>query len=114
MMSMHTKWSLPCLLEMRTISNGHLAGGIEDVSPSACVWAETNRMYLVGIWISVFRLGWLLIAAEYHGVSSQICSTRAIRKGVVVFVDEARAWKLAFLMSPGSYSGFAIHDPVSR
>jgi hypothetical protein len=51
-------------------------------------------MSLVGIWIIVSRLGWLRIAAEYHGLSSQMGSTRITRKGVVVSVDEARAWKL--------------------
>ena len=68
----------------------------------------------VGIWISVSRLGWLRIAAEYHGVSSHTGSTRTTKKGVVVSVGEAREWGIAFLMSPGSYSGFAMHDLVSR
>ena len=37
MRSMHTNWSLPSLLEMRTSSTCHLAGGREDVSSSVCL-----------------------------------------------------------------------------
>jgi hypothetical protein len=37
MRSMHTNWSLPSLMEMRTSSTGHLAGGREDISPSVCL-----------------------------------------------------------------------------
>ena len=37
MRSMHTNWSLPSLLEMRTSSTCHLAGGRENVSPSVCL-----------------------------------------------------------------------------
>ena len=68
----------------------------------------------VGIWITVSRLGWLRIVAEYHGVSSHTGSTSTTKKGAVVSVDEARAWRIAFFMSPGSYSGFAMHDHVNR
>ena len=49
MRSMHTNWSLPSLLEIRTNSTGHLAGGREDVSPFICLWDWTNRMCPVGI-----------------------------------------------------------------
>jgi len=38
----------------------------------------------------------------------------ATKKGVVVFVEEARACRIAFLMSTGSYSGFAVHELVRR
>ena len=71
-------------------------------------------MCLVGIWIRVSRLGWLRIATEYHGVSSKTGSTSSAKKGVLAYVDEASAWRIAFLMSPGSYSGFAMNDLVSR
>ena len=64
--------------------------------------------------MSVSRLLLLRIAAEYHEVSSQTGSTMTTKKGVVVSVDEARAYRIAFLMSPGSYSGFAVHEPVRR
>ena len=63
---------------------------------------------------SVSRLLWLRIAAEYQGVSSQTGSTMTTKKGVVVSVDEARACRIAFLVSPGSYSGFTVHEPVRR
>ena len=59
------------------------------------------------------QVGWLRIVVEYEGVSSQTGSTMPTKKGVVVFVDEATACRIAFLMSPGSYSGFAVHDLVS-
>ena len=65
------------------------------------------------IWMSVSRLLWLRIAAELLGVSSQTGSTMTTKKGVVVSVDEARACIIAFLMSPGSYSGFVVHELVS-
>ena len=69
----------------------------------------------VGNRISVSRLGCLRIAVEYHGVSSETSSTKTTRKGVVVSVEEERALRIAFLMSPGSYySGFAMPDSVSR
>ncbi len=68
----------------------------------------------IGIWMNVSILLWFRIAAEYHGVSSHTGSTITTKKVVVVSVDEARACRIAFLMSPGSYSGFAVHDPVSR
>jgi len=58
--------------------------------------------------MSVSRLLWLRIVAEYHGVSSKTESTMTTKKGVVVSGDEARACRIAFLMSPGSYSGFAV------
>ena len=37
MRSMHTNWSLPSWLEMRTSLTGHLASGREDVSQSVCL-----------------------------------------------------------------------------
>ena len=71
-------------------------------------------MCLVGILMSVSKLGWIRIAAEYQGVFFQTGSTKTTKKGVVVYVDEARARRIAFLVSLGSYSRFAVHDPVSR
>ncbi len=71
-------------------------------------------MCLVVIWMGVSKSGWLRIVAEYLGVSSQTGSPKTTKKGVVVSVDDARACRTAFLMSPRSHSGFAVHDPVSR
>ena len=69
----------------------------------------------VGIWISVASLWCLRIVAQYQGVTSETGSTMITKKGVVVSVDEASACsRIAFLMSPGSYPGLAVHDPVSR
>ncbi len=64
--------------------------------------------------MSVSRLLWLRIDAEYQGVSSQTGSNMTTKKGVVVSVDESRACRIEFLMSTGSYSGFAVHEPVRR
>ena len=114
MRSMLTNWFLPSSFEMRTSSTNHFAGGREVVSLSYCLWAGTNRMCPAGIWVSVSMLWWLRIAAEYQGVSSQAGSTMATKKGVVLSVEEARACRIAFLMSPGSYSGLAVHKPVRR
>ena len=68
----------------------------------------------VGILMSVTRLRWLRIVVEYHGVSSHNVSTMTTKKGVVISVDEASACRIAFLVSPGSYSGLAVHDLASR
>ena len=114
MRSLSRNCCLPASLEMRTSSTGYLAGVREVVSPSVCLWAGTNLMWPAGIWIRVSMLGWLRIAAEDHGVSSHTGSTMTTNSGVVVSVEDARAWRIAFLMSPGSYSGFAMHEPVRR
>ena len=114
MRSLLTNWFLPSAFEMRTSSTGHFAGGRDVVSVSDCLCAGTNRMCPAGIWINVSRLWWLRIAAEYQGVSSQTGSTKTTKKGVVVSVEDARACRIVFLMSPGSYSGFAVHEPVRR
>ena len=98
MRSMSRNFCLPASLEMRTSSTGHLAGGREVVSPSVCLWAGTNLMCPVGIWISVSRLRWLRIAAEDHGVSSHTGRTNTTKCDVVVSVEEASAWRIAFLM----------------
>ena len=62
----------------------------------------------------VSRLLWLRSAAIYQGVSSQTGSTMTTKKGVVVSMEEARACRINFLMSPGSYSGFEVHEHVRR
>ena len=113
MRSLLTNWFLPSSFEMRTSSTGYFAGGREVVSLSDCLLAGTNRICPAGISMRVSRLWWLLIAVEYHGVSSQTGSTMITKKGVVVFVEDARTCRIAFLMFPGSYSGFAVHEPVS-
>ncbi len=64
--------------------------------------------------MNVSRFRWLRIAVEYQGVYSQTVSTMATRKGIVVSADEIRAWMIAFLMSPGSFSGIAVHELVSQ
>ena len=114
MRSLSRNCCLPSSLEMRTSSTGHLAGVREEMSPSVCLWTGTNLMWPVGIWIRVSMLGWLRIAAEDHGVSSHTGSTMITICGVVVSVEDARACRIAFLMSPGSYSGFAMHEAVRR
>ncbi len=114
MRSSSKKLSLPASLEIRTSSTGHVARGREVVSPSFCLWAGTKRMCPEGIWMSVSKLGWLRIAAKHQGVSSQAGSTITTKSGVVVSVEEANACRLTFLMSPGSYSGFAMQKPIRR
>ena len=59
-------------------------------------------------------LPWLLIAAEYYGVSSQTGSTITAQNGVDVLVDDVSACRTAFRMSSGSYSGLKEYDPVQR
>ena len=68
----------------------------------------------VGIWMSVFMLEWPRIVVDDHGVSSHTGRAMTTKSGVVVSVEDARACKIVFLMSPGSYFGFEMHEPVSR
>ncbi len=91
MRSLSRNYYLPASLEMRISSTGHLAGLREAVSPSICLWAGTNRMWPMGLWFSVFMLGWLRVVAEDHGVSSQNGSTMTTNSGVVASVEDARA-----------------------
>ena len=114
MRSMLTNWCLPSSFEMRTSSTGHFAGERDVVSVSDCLCAGTNRMCPAGIWMSASRLWWLCIFVEHQGVSSQTGRTMTTKKGVIVSVEDARACRIAFLITPGSYSGFAVHEPVRR
>ena len=52
------------------------------------------------------------VASEVHGESSHTGSTMITRNGAFVCSDEARAWRTAFIMSSGSYSGFAMQEFV--
>jgi len=56
-----------------------------------CVWVEVCRRGRVGRLVSVVD-----------------------KKSVVVSVDNVSTCRIAFLMSLGSYSGFAVHEPVRR
>jgi hypothetical protein len=105
---------LPASLETRTSSTGQLAGVRGAVSPFVYLWAGTNCMCPVGIWMSVSMLGWPRISVDEHGVFSHTGSTMTTKSGVVVSVEDARACRIVFLVSPGSYSGLAMHEPVSR
>ena len=67
-----------------------------------------------GIRIRVDMLLWSRIAAEFHGVSSQIGRIKTTKKGVSSDSEEARAWRIALSISSGSYSGLAMHEPVHR
>ena len=61
-----------------------------------------------GIRMRVVMLWWPRIAAEFHGVSSQIGRISTTKKGVYCASEEARACRTALSMSSGSYSGLAI------
>ena len=67
-----------------------------------------------GIRMRVDMLWWPRIAAEFHGVSSQIGRISTTKKGVSCASEEARACRTALSMSSGSYSGLAIHEPLQR
>jgi hypothetical protein len=67
-----------------------------------------------GIRMRVDMLWWPRIAAEFHGVSSQIRRIKTTRKGVFGDLKEASAWRNALSISSGSYSVLAIHEPVQR
>ncbi len=47
------------------------------------------------------------------GESSHAGSMKTTSSGLGGDVEEAIAWRTALRMSSGSYSGLAIHDPVS-
>jgi hypothetical protein len=67
-----------------------------------------------GIWIRIDMLPWSLIAAEFHGVSSQTGSIMTTKSEVSVHSDEASAWSTALSMSSSSYSGLAIHEVAQQ
>ena len=62
-------------------------------------------MVMLGCW----SMAWVL-----HGEFSQSGSIRTTRNGFADDVVQANACKIVFRMSAGSYSGFAIHEPVQR
>jgi hypothetical protein len=63
----------------------------------------------------VDMLWWPRIAAEFHGVSSQIGRIKTNRKGVFSTSKEASsAWRTVLIISSGSYRGLAIHEPAHR
>jgi len=49
-----------------------------------------------------------------HGESSHAGSIMTSKKGLSVAEEQARACRTAFLISSGSYSGTARHNPVHR
>ena len=65
-----------------------------------------------GIRMRFDMLWWPRIAAEFHGVSSQIGSIKITRKGASCDSEEERPWRTALSISSCSYSGLAIHEPV--
>jgi len=67
-----------------------------------------------GMRMRVDMLGWPLIAAEVHGVSSHTRKTKTTRNGASVCSKEDSAWRTTFSMSSGSYSYLAMHDAVQR
>ncbi len=50
----------------------------------------------------------------FHGESSHAGCMRTTRNGFKDDVAQAKACKIVFRMSSGSYSGFARHEPVQR
>ena len=69
----------------------------------------------MGIWIRV--LGWggsVSLRSTMGYFPRRVRSTRTAKKGILAYVDEASAWRIAFLISPGSCSGFGMHDLASR
>ncbi len=114
MRSMHTNWSLPSLLEIRTSSTGHLAGVREAVVPFVCLWAGTNRMCLVGIWSRISRLdGSISLRSTMGCLPIRVAPGLPRVVWLCLWMRRGRG-NLFVLMSPGSYSVFATHDPVSR
>lgn len=73
-----------------------------------------KRICPVGMRISVDMLLWPLIAAEVHGESSHTGRTITTRNGASECSEEESAWRTAWSMSSGSYSGFAIQEEVHR
>jgi hypothetical protein len=93
-------------------STGHLTGESASAFSSDCLRVGMNRVCPDGICMRVSILGWLRIVADRKGVSSHNGRTKTAGNGVDVSVDEASAWRIAFLMSSASYSGIVAQDPV--
>ena len=99
-----------------TIFTGQVAGvrSVMSRSVSSCLCVGTNLNWFAGIWASMVVLGCDNMDCVLHGESSQAGRMKTTRSGLGDVVDEASACKTALRMSSGSYSGLAMHDPVSR
>ena len=59
------------------------------------------------------RLGCDSIDCVLQGESSHVGRIKTTRRGLGDAIEQAIACRTAFRMSSGSYSGLAMHDPVS-
>ena len=59
------------------------------------------------------RLGCDSVACVLQGVSSHAGRMKTTSRGLGDVIAQAIACRTAFRMSSGSYSGLAMHDPVS-
>ncbi len=101
-------------LAIRTSSTSHFAGLCSMEVTSVCLSAGTKRMCPLGMRIRVDMLVGPRIAIEVHGESSHTRRTMTARNGAFVCFEEDSAWRTAFSMSSGPYSGLAMHDAVHR
>ncbi len=99
-----------------TGSTGQIAGlrSVMSRSASNCLCVGTNLNWFACICASMVVLGCDSMDCVLHGESSQEGRIQTTSRGLGDVVDEASACKTALCMSSGSYSGLALHDPVSR
>ncbi len=74
----------------------------------------TNLSWFALIWARMVVLGCDIMDCVLHGESSQAGRMKTTRSGLGDIVDEASACRTTLRISSGSYSGLAMHDPVSR
>ena len=81
---------------------------------SNCSLTGMNLSWLGLSWTRVVTLGWDSVECVLYGASSGAGSIMTTSKGLSVAVEQARACRTAFLVSRGSCSGTARHEPVHR
>jgi hypothetical protein len=85
-----------------------------SVSSSSSLFAVTNLKWLGLRWASVVKLGWEGMEYVFQGKSPHAGRIKTIRNGVLVVVENARAYRTGFRRSPGSKSGIVWHEAVHR
>ena len=99
-----------------TMSTGQIAGlrSMMLRSASSCLCAGMNLSWFAWIWARMVVLGCDSMDCVLHSESSHAGRTKTTKSELGDIVEEASAWRTAKRISSGSYSGLAMHDPVSR
>ena len=99
-----------------TRSTGPSAGRRSEMSGSAsnCLCVGMNLSWFAWRRASMFLLGCYSMDCALHGESFQAGRVKTTSNGLGDIVEKASACRTALRTCSGSYSGFAMQDPVSR